>query len=58
MTNKALEDNYTTNNIEDDPYQMFFELNKDKVKHTRTVYSLWDVLSDIGGLFEILQYTA
>ena len=37
---------------------MFFELDQDKVKHTRTVYSLWDVLSDIGGLFEILQYMA
>ena len=33
-----------------------FYLNQDTVFYSRTIYSVWDCLSDIGGLFDSLRY--
>ena len=33
-----------------------FYMNQDTVFHTRTIYSFWDCLADIGGLFDSLKY--
>ena len=37
---------------------MIFILDGDIQKYTRTVYSMWDLLGDIGGLFDILKQLA
>ena len=31
-------------------------MHQDTVTHTRVVYTFWDFLSDIGGLFDSLKY--
>ena len=30
----------------------------DRINHTRSIYGVWDLLSDIGGLFDILRLIA
>ena len=32
-----------------------FNLDSEKVKHSRQIYSYLDLLSDVGGLFDILK---
>lgn len=38
--------------------RLAYNINLDKIKHSRSVYTLWDMLGDIGGLFGILQLFA
>ena len=33
-------------------------MNLDKVQQTRAIYSFWDFLGDVGGLFDMLKLQA
>ena len=30
-------------------------MNKDKISHRRSIYTFWDFLGDVGGLFDMLK---
>ena len=34
---------------------MYFSMSLDIIEHSRSVYSVWDLLGDIGGLFDMLR---
>ena len=33
-------------------------MSLDKIYHTRSIYGIWDLLGDIGGLFDMLRFIA
>ena len=35
-----------------------FQISVDKVIHSRAIYSVWDFLGDVGGLFDMLKIIA
>ena len=47
----------TIDNSVPDFYQLYFMLSPDINMHSRSIYTFWDLLGDIGGLFDILRLT-
>ena len=42
-------------NLDDDSlFTLFYQMSLDRVQHTRSIYSVWDFLGDVGGLFDML----
>ena len=44
-----------TRQIGEDVVSIEFELNSDKILHTRQIYSVLDYLSDVGGIFDMIK---
>ena len=37
-------------------YSLYFTMNRNLVYETRSIYSFWDLLGDVGGLFGSLTF--
>ena len=44
-----------TRQIGDDVVRINFELNQNKISHTRQIYSVLDYLADVGGIFDMIK---
>ena len=39
-------------------YTALIQLDMNVIEHSRSIYTWWDFLGDVGGLFEMLQFIA
>ena len=55
----SLYQSYETKKVNEEVvYRAFFQMDMTVIEHSRSIYTYWDFLGDVGGLFGILQSLA